>query len=186
MYVDRRLLGWGLFFILLGAIPLAIRAGWLDEQVVGQWPLLWPVLLIAWGLGLVLRSTPFALIGGALSAITFGVMAGGALATGFGGVSIASGCTSDTPATAFTTRTADLEVTASADITFNCGSLSVTTAEGTAWSVSGSDRDGTGPTVEATAGALALRSDPGERGFGSSGRSTWNVICRAHPSSPSG
>ena len=46
MHVDRRLLGWGLFFVLLGAIPLAIRAGLLDKVVVSQWPLLWPVLLI--------------------------------------------------------------------------------------------------------------------------------------------
>jgi len=41
--VDRRLLGWGLFFILLGGIPLAVKGGLLDEQMVGQWPLRGPV-----------------------------------------------------------------------------------------------------------------------------------------------
>src|SRR4029079_17884090 len=55
MHLDRRLLGWGIFFVLLGAIPLAVRAGLLDRALVGQWPLLWPVLLIGWGLGLLLR-----------------------------------------------------------------------------------------------------------------------------------
>ena len=84
MHVDRRLLGWGTFFVLLGAIPLATKAGLLDRDLIGQWPLLWPVLLIGWGLGLLLRGTPLALVGGAVSAITFGIMGGGALATGFG------------------------------------------------------------------------------------------------------
>ena len=27
MHIDRRLLGWGVFFILVGAIPLAVRGG---------------------------------------------------------------------------------------------------------------------------------------------------------------
>lgn len=118
MHVDRRLLGWGLFLILVGSIPLATHAGLLDRQTIGQWPLLWPALLIAWGGCLLLRSTPVEWLGGALAAITFGVMGGGALAAGFGGVSIASGCSSASPANAFASRTGDFGTAARADLEF--------------------------------------------------------------------
>ena len=181
MHLDRRLLGWGLFFILLGSIPLATKAGLLDEQVVGQWPLLWPVLLIGWGLGLILRGTPLALIGGAVTAVTFGVMAGGALASGFGGVSFASGCSGNAPVTAFADRSGDFGSTARVDVEFNCGSLTVGTAEGTAWRVTGSDRDGRGPTIGSTADLLSLDSDAGRNAFGANGRSVWNVTLPRSP-----
>ena len=69
MHIDRRLLGWGVFFILVGAIPLAVRGGFLDaEERVSSWPSLWPVLLIGWGLGLLLRRTPVEWIGGGVTA----------------------------------------------------------------------------------------------------------------------
>jgi hypothetical protein len=55
--IDRRLLGWGLFLIIVGAIPLLVRGGYLDEALIDDWPSLWPLLLIGWG-SLVLRRTP--------------------------------------------------------------------------------------------------------------------------------
>lgn len=181
MHVDRRLLGWGIFFVLLGAVPLLVRAGVLDKAVVSQWPLLWPVLLIGWGLSLLLRGTPVALIGGAISAITFGVMGGGAIATGFGGVSFASGCTSTTPATPFTTRSGDFGATARTDLVFNCGNLAVNTAAGAGWIVAGSDRDGTGPTVESNGGNLSVKSNADRNFIGSHGRASWIVTLPRSP-----
>ena len=181
MHVDRRLLGWGLFFILLGGIPLAVKAGLLDEQVINQWPLLWPLLLIGWGLGLLLRNTPAALIGGAITAVTFGIMAGGALATGFGGIPIASGCTSNSPATPFASQSGQLGGTARAEIEFSCGNLSVTTADGSGWSVSGTDRNGTGPTIDTSGGGVSLRTASVKNLLGSSGHAVWNVTLPKAP-----
>lgn len=181
MHVDRRLLGWGVFFILLGGIPLAVKVGLLDEQLIGQWPLLWPVLLIGWGLGLLLRNTPLALVGGAVSAITFGIMGGGALATGFGGVPIASGCASNMPATQFASQGGQLGTTARAEIEFSCGDLSVTSADGSGWSISGTDRNGTGPTVDTTGGGVALRTTAVRNLLGSSGHAVWNVTLPKAP-----
>jgi hypothetical protein len=181
MHVDRRLLGWGLFFILLGGIPLAVKAGLLDEQLISQWPLIWPVLLIGWGLGLLLRGTPLALVGGAVSAITFGIMGGGALATGWGGIPFASGCSDSTPMTAFTARTGDLGTSARADVVFNCGILTVGTADGAAWSVSGSNRDGSSPPVESSASSVSLRTDTERNFLGTHGRSVWNLTLPRSP-----
>jgi hypothetical protein len=175
VHVDRRLLGWGIFFILLGGIPLAVKAGLLDEQVLGQWPLLWPVLLIGWGLGLILRNTPLAVIGGAVSAITFGIMAGGALATGFGGIPVAGGCTNTSPSTAFATQTGQVGTTARAEIEFSCGTLNVTAADGSGWSITGTDRNGTGPTIDTSGNGVSLRTTAVRNMFGSSGHAVWNV-----------
>lgn len=180
MHLDRRLLGWGLFFILLGAIPLATRAGLLDEELVGQWPLLWPILLIGWGLGLLLRGTPLALVGGAVTAITFGIMGGGALASGFGGVPFASGCSSDAPVTAFPARTGTLASAARVEMELNCGSLTVTTADGDGWAVAGADHDGQGPSIDTGTDRLSIESGNG-RAFGAGGRSDWQVTIPRAP-----
>lgn len=180
MHVDRRLLGWGLFFILAGGIPLATRAGLLDSDVVGQWPLLWPLLLIGWGAGLLLRSTPFEWLGGAVAAITLGVMGGGALAAGFHGVSIASGCGSTGPATAFESRSGDFGPAGRADFEFNCGTFALTTSDGATWHVAGSDRDGRGPDISAGQSNLTVRTH-GSGVFDTAGRSTWNVSLPRSP-----
>lgn len=181
MHVDRRLLGWGAFFVLLGAIPLATRAGLLDKDVVAQWPLLWPVLLIGWGLGLLLRGTPLALIGGVVSAVTFGVMGGGALASGFGGIPFASGCGSTTPATAFATRTGEFGASARTDLVFNCGNLTVTTADGSGWSIAGSDHNGKGPNIESNGGVLSVKTEEARAFFGSQGHAIWNLTLPRTP-----
>lgn len=175
MHVDRRLLGWGCFFILLGGIPLATRSGLLDQQSVAQWPLLWPVLLIAWGAGLLLRRTPIEWLGGALAVVTFGVMAGGALAAGFGDVSIASGCGSVAPMSVFTTQTGDLSGPGRVDVQLDCGTLNTSTADGTAWTVAGSDQRGIGPMVTGGGSSLAVRPRSGSGIFNPAGRSNWNV-----------
>src|SRR3972149_8168205 len=86
MHIDRRLLGWGAFFVMAGAIPLLVRADLVQRDVMGNWPSLWPLLLIGGGLGLLLRGTPFHVLGGTVSVLTAGVMVGGLLTSGFGGV----------------------------------------------------------------------------------------------------
>ncbi len=64
---------------------------------------------------------------------------------------------------------------------FNCGRLTVGTGDGTTWSVAGSDRDGKGPAIEATGGALSVKSDTDRNSLGSHGRATWNVTVPRSP-----
>jgi hypothetical protein len=180
MHIDRRLLGWGLFFILVGGIPLAVRANLLSASLVGQWANLWPLLLMAWGIGLLLRNTPIEWIGGALTAITFGVMGGGLLATGFSGVPFAAGCSGSQPTTAFPTKGGDLASPASMDVAFNCGVLRVQAGDGTAWSVAGADRDGRGPKVTSSSGRVSIEQDD-TIGFPGGVRSSWNVTVPRAP-----
>jgi hypothetical protein len=180
MHIDRRLLGWGAFFILAGGIPLAVRAGLLDEAVVGRWGQLWPLLLIGWGLGLLLRNTQAEWLGAALVAITFGVMAGGLLVTGWRGFPLATGCANDSPTTAFQARAGDLTAAANVDIDFSCGSLNVSAADGQAWSLTGADRDGRGPRVTSSTSQLSIKPDD-TVSFPAGGRSTWNLAIPRGP-----
>ena len=175
MHVDRRLLGWGLFFILLGGIPLAAKAGLLDEASLRQWPMLWPILLIGWGLGLLLRGTELAVIGGAVTAITFGVMGGSALAAGFGGVG--ASCSANEATKPFETRSGAFGDVAIVDVAFNCGSLTVGAQDGSGWSIKGGDRNGVGPDISSSPGSLRLedRANAGNPFDNDRGRATWDV-----------
>ena len=180
MHIDRRLLGWGLFFILVGGIPLAVRANLLSASIVEQWPNLWPLLLIGWGVGLLLRNTPVEWLGGAVTAIVLGVMGGGLLATGMSGLPLATGCSSNQPMSAFQGRTGDLDSDAQINVEFNCGTLDVATGDGTMWSVAGSDRDGRGPDVTGSSSVVSIRPDS-SIGFPGGIRSDWKVTVPRAP-----
>jgi hypothetical protein len=180
MHIDRRLLGWGLFFILVGGIPLAVRANLLDASLVSQWANLWPLLLIGWGIGLLLRGTPVDWIGGAVTAITFGIMGGGLLATGMSGVPFATGCSGAGSTTAFPGRTGELAATAQVNVDFDCGSLKVAVGDGSVWDLTGSDSDGRGPKVTNSSGLVSIERDDAS-GFPGTGRSNWDLTIPRDP-----
>ena len=73
MRMDRRLVVLGIFFIVFGGVLLGARQGWITEDVVGALWQLWPVLLIAAGISIVLSGRPGAWIGGAVAAACLGV-----------------------------------------------------------------------------------------------------------------
>jgi hypothetical protein len=177
MHVDRRLLGWGLFFILVGAIPLATRAGYLDPELVGRWPSLWPLLLIGWGVGLLLRGTPIDWIGGGIAAIVFGIMGGGLLASGFAGAPISTGCGGQAPGTAFATQSGSFGSEGRLNVDLSCGSLTMRPAPGSSWSISGTESEGRIPDIEIDDNGAAVEIEAADRGafFGNAGRTDWTV-----------
>jgi hypothetical protein len=175
MRIDPRLLNWGLFFILLGAIPLAVRQGLLAEASLERWWSLWPLLLVAAGIGLLLRRTPFDFAGGLLTAGTLGVMAGSVLATGFN-VPDFAGCGDERGTTAFETREGTLSPGAEVRVELNCGDLDVVSGGGTGWRVEGVDEDGEGPRIDASAGELVVRSAEFRQPLGFLGkRDRWTI-----------
>ena len=180
MHLDRRLLGWGVFFILLGAVPLAVRSGAADPELVGRWPTIWPLLLIGWGVGLVLRATPVEWVGGAIVAVTFGLMGGGAIATGFAGAPVIGGACSSGPGQPFQTAQGTLGSAGHMTVEFSCGNLTVSTADGSGWQVSGVDRDGRAPTIDTNGTGVTIRSP--QRGFDlGGGRTEWTVAVPRAP-----
>ena len=70
MRIDRRFLGWGVFLVALGGVPLLVQLGALDSSTVAQLWRFWPVLLIAGGLAILLSRTALEGFGGILAAAT--------------------------------------------------------------------------------------------------------------------
>ncbi len=49
MQIDRRLVGFGLFLITVGAVMGAVRQGLLSEDTAGRAWFLWPLILVGIG-----------------------------------------------------------------------------------------------------------------------------------------
>jgi hypothetical protein len=173
MRIHRGFLGWGIFLILAGSIPLAVRAGYLSGDQLWNVGNLWPLILVGIGVGLLLARTRYGFLGGFIVAATFGVIVGGFLASG-----VDIGCGSTRGTTPFESRQGPLTgSSASIDIDLSCGDLAVAVAPGNTWRVEGQDRDGTGPNLNADNESLHLWTrDTGRGPLGALGdRGSWRV-----------
>lgn len=183
MRLDRRFLGWGAFFIVLGAIPLAVRGGYLDRDLVADWPRLWPLILIGWGISLLGRRTVLEWLGGAVSTIAFGIMGGGLIATGWGGVPFSAGFCGDQPGTPFEARSGSFGTSGSLGVELGCGEMTVRTVDGSEWRVEGSDDGGVGPQVDVDGDQVSIRARDENFDFSDFGRdqTSWTVSVPREP-----
>lgn len=156
MQMNRGLLFWGLALVTAGVVALSASQGWIDrDALVGAWRL-WPVILIAIGLSIVLSRTPLAILGTVVAALVVGVAGGAAFSVGPGIVSCGDGPLSTETATGEFTQP-----NVSVRLELNCGELDVGLADGTGWlAVTGTSADEP-PDLESNDGSLALRSEGG-------------------------
>ena len=168
--------------MLAGAIPLAVRAGYISNDDLGRYWSLWPLILIGIGVGLVLSRTSFDFVGGLIVAATFGIMVGGLLSVGVSGFGGAS-CGSTAAAKAFPAHDGSLGVSGDVEVRLDCGDLTVGVGQGSGWHLEGSDIDGTGPTVRSDTSTLDIRSShegaPSWLGLGD--HDTWRLTLPAAP-----
>jgi hypothetical protein len=180
MHVDRRFLAWGVFFLLVGAIPLAVRQGWIAASVVeGAWDL-WPLILVGVGLHLALRRTSLDALGGLVVAATFGLMLGSAIAIGVWRFGSLGGCDDAANAVAFAPLDGQLEGDAGVTIDLDCGELTLAPAAGGAYRLEGEDDDGRGPGVERDGNEVAFRSRDSRSVFGGT-KDTWRMTLGTDP-----
>lgn len=175
MRIRPALLFWGIFFLLLGGLPLLVRAGALDPNALADAWRLWPLLLVALGLSLILGRTRAGLLGTAVAAIVIGVAAGGALASGTSWIGNVGGC--GVPNTGDVQRFEDdgtFDQSVSATFDLDCGSIDLSMVPGNAWRVQ-ADYQGEPPTLELSSDEIGLRS-PG--GFGER-RQEWTLTLPA-------
>lgn len=174
MRVSRGLLGWGVFFIVLGSVPLAVRSGALDAAVVRRAWELWPLILIGIGLGLVLERTRLAVAGSLLVAVTFGLMGGAALTAGVDApIGITScGLRDDDGGEPFAEQRGSFGGPARIELEMHCGTLEAVPVPGADWLVSGRSEDGLPPTIDRGGDRVAVRA-PDRDGIGFLDEGSW-------------
>ena len=174
MNFNRSRLNWGVFFIVLGAIPLLVNAGVIDRAAAGELASLWPLALIALGIGLILRFGPAHDLGGVIVAGTFGLILGSLIA---GGAATRGAArlhrrprSGGTPVTASGT----FETGGRLNAQLSCVDLTLDSQAGNGWSVSAGADGNRQPIIEPSPGVVRLRSEP-ERFFGPGPRLPWHI-----------
>ncbi len=170
MHLNRGLLFWGLALVTAGATALAVQQGYIDRNLVADAWRLWPVILIAIGLSIVLARTPFAVLGTVLAALVLGVGAGALVSVG---PSVA--CTGNVPTDLTTESGSFAGETAAVSLEFNCGELNVAMADGIGWTAGTADSGGREVTLQADGDSLDV-SATDEGGFDiDGGKQRWDI-----------
>lgn len=169
MHINRGLLFWGLALITAGAVALAASQGWIDREMLADAWRLWPVILIAIGLSIILSRTPFAVVGTVLAALVVGIAGGALMSVG----PAFAGCV-DAPEN---TETSGGEFTlpeATVHLELDCGNLEVAMADGAGWEAVTGISEADPVQLEASNGSLDIRSEEGGFPF-SRDRQDWDV-----------
>jgi hypothetical protein len=181
MQPNRTFVGWGLFFIAFGGVLLAVRQGAIPTDVAARSWQLWPLLLVAAGLSMILSGRPGGSFGGFVAAVTFGVIAGGLIGSGANFPFV--GCGGSDEGTPFAEQSGALAANAVVQIEFRCGELTVDTTDGSTWTVDGVSVDGEPPTTSESNDGIRLEAADSSSGvFGFSGvRELWTVTLPTDP-----
>lgn len=173
MRVNRRFLYWGVFLLAMGAVLVAANLRGVDASTIADALRLWPLALVALGLGLVLRRTQFSVAGGMLAAAVPGLVLGGAFAVA---PSFMVACGGRGEPSSAVTRQGSFDGPAQVSITAACGRMEVSTTPGSGWALQGDSTDGRTPTIDASARELSIDAGGGEgwHGFNSE-RDTWHL-----------
>ena len=156
MRVRRGLLFWGLVLVPLGGIPLIVRSGNLDASLFLDVWKLWPLILVGVGIAVLVGRTRMAVIGTAVIALTIGMIGGAALAAPNNWFGVFSDCSAGGDLTSLD-RSGTFSGNGAVRLDFRCGTLDVTTGEGSDWSVS-ADYAGAAPIIDASGDRLTVRS----------------------------
>jgi len=152
MRVDRGRLNWGIFFIVLGSVPLAYHVGLVSSSAVADAWRLWPLVLVGIGLGFVLSHTRAFFVGGLMVAICVGLVFGSALAIGPN-----IGCGGGN-ATRTVTQSGSFQGSSAVELDLQCGNATVSTSSDGQWHVSASNTSGNTAQVSSSASWLRVSS----------------------------
>lgn len=173
MRVNRGLLNWGIFLVVLGAVPLAVQLNVIDAQLARDLIRLWPLILIALGVGLMLRFTAVAALGGVIVAATLGLLLGAVLAGGWNGIA-SGGCLGDERATTPINRSGTFAGRGQVSMELICAELALDSQPGSGWQVNTVGTNDRQPVIESAADSLRLRTQAGAQFLGGAERE-WQV-----------
>jgi hypothetical protein len=169
MKIDRGRLNWGVFFIILGAVPLAYHQGVVSASSVQELWRLWPLVLVGLGLGIVLSRTPAFFVGGLVVAATLGLVVGSLFAVGPD-----LGCTGSGDARNYVDRSGSFDGSARVNLNLQCGVATVSPSSDGQWHVNTSTTGSNPARISSTSGLLSVDSGQPDWGFDRS-NATWAV-----------
>ncbi|HEX7491051.1 MAG TPA: hypothetical protein VF337_05055 [Candidatus Limnocylindrales bacterium] len=149
MRVDRGRLNWGVFFIVLGLVPLAYYRG---ASGLGEAWRLWPLIIVGIGLSFLLSRTRAFFVGGTVVAVCFGLIFG-SLLTVHPNIDCGGGQTGQN-----ISRSGAFEGDSSVELNLRCGTASITTTSGPQWNLQAASTDGNSPQVTSTPQLLRVAS----------------------------
>lgn len=157
MRIRRGPLFWGFFLVPLGGLPLLVRAGVLDPSTFAQGWRLWPLILVAIGLAIVVGRSRFAALGTAGVAVILGLAAGGALAGGNFWLDAVTDCDFGDRTVEHASQTGEFEGAASLDLDLRCGTVALSTGDIPGWTFD-ADYRGQAPILNGNANRLSVRA----------------------------
>jgi hypothetical protein len=170
MHLNRGLLFWGLALITAGATALAVQQGYIDPDLVADAWRLWPVILIAIGLSIVLARTPYAVLGTILAALILGIGAGALVSVG-----PSVGCTGNVPTDLVTQRGDFGGEQVGVTLDFNCGELNVDMVDGAGWTAGTASTGDREVMVEADGVSLDVSATNEEGWNWDGGKQRWDI-----------
>lgn len=173
MAINRRFLYAGLFLVALGGVLVAVDLAAVDTSIVANALRLWPLALIAIGVGIVLRRSRYALVAGIVGAMIPGLVLGGGLAVA---PRHALECGAGAETTESATQGGTFTRPGVVQVETTCGSISIGTRPGADWQLVSSSDAGHVPDVELTGDVLQIASAGGEDwDWLDTGRDTWTL-----------
>lgn len=176
MRVNRRFLYLGVFLVAIGGVLVATDLGRVDTTIMADALRLWPLAIVAIGLGIVLRRTRFSLPGGLLAAAVPGLLLGGGFAIA---PRIAVDCGAGGASPSVATHQGVFDGPARISVATGCGNLVVDTAPGIGWQLEAGSAGDRTPTIDATTRSLSIDAGGGESWHAfvnSAGHDGWEVF----------
>lgn len=170
MRVDRGRLNWGIFFIVLGAVPLAYHGGVVSSSALGDAWRLWPFVIVGIGLGFVLSRTPAYFLGGLVVAISLGLVFGSALAIGPN-----IGCGGNGNSTTTVSRTGSFGGSSSVQLDLQCGTATISTSNDGQWHVDASNSAARAAQISSDSTSLHVSSAQTTGWSFDRGRDDWRI-----------
>lgn len=158
MTVNRRYLYWGVLLIALGGAVVAADADLVAESTIRDALGLWPLILIAIGVAIIVRQTRYSLGAWLVAAALPGLAIGGLFAAG---PRLAIDCLAE-GRQPLETVSGQFDAPATVSVRAGCGSLHVSTEPGSGWRIEAADPATAVASIGASQNLLSV--DAGSRG----------------------
>lgn len=176
MRVAKGRLNWGVFFVVLGAVPIALRQGIVAQSDIDDLWRLWPLIFVGIGIGFILSRTRAYFIGGLIVAVTLGLIFGS-----FFSIGPNVGCDHGSGSVTSVSQSGSFSGPASVQLTLRCGTADITTSSDSSWHVDATNDGGHNPDISSTATSVTVESDKQVGDWLNRGDDTWKIALPEEP-----